>query len=77
MFWRFFSGLSDCTGVVVAVGGVTGCGGGTMISGRRTKGIGWVAGRSSLSSRLLGSEIGGGGAGSGSRTGSSAGDSER
>ena len=74
MFWRFLSGLSDCAGGAVAAGCVINCGGGiTVISDCSTKGAGCTAGRSSLTSRLLGSGIDGVVAGSGSRTGSGAG----
>ena len=68
MFWRFFSGLSDCGGVVVVEGGVTNCGGGmTTISDCCTKGVGCLGGGSSLTSRLVRSGIGGGvGSGPGS-----------
>jgi len=81
MFWRFFSGLSDCTGVAVAAGCGTNCGGGmTMIVGCCAEGVGCVAGRSSLASPLLSSGTGGAAVGSGpgsvSRASSVAGGSE-
>ena len=74
MFWRFFSGLSDCARATVA-DCVTNREGGTVIVSRCcAKGVGCVVGRSSSTSRLLGSGIGGtvasSGPVSGSRTGS-------